>query len=106
MLKKGQARRLGSSDAFADLLQVFAVQLNQIAECFRFAGASRQGGFAAVDTSLDLKGPFLGVLSAQECLIDIFSFPPNLASPGTGFELGECRQIVCAPCALSRRTAA
>jgi hypothetical protein len=56
------------------------MQLDQIAECFRVAGASRDCGFA-IDAPLDLKRPFLGILSAQECLIDIFSFPPHLGSP-------------------------
>jgi hypothetical protein len=72
----------------------------------RVAGASCEGRFAAIDTSLDLKRPFLSVFSAEERLIDIFSFPPHLGSPGTGIEFGEGRQNVCAPCALSRRTAA
>jgi hypothetical protein len=83
-------------------LQVFAMQLDQIAECFRVAGASRDCGFAAIDAPLDLKRPFLGILSAQECVIDIFSFPPHLGSPGPGIELGERRQNERAPCALSR----
>ena len=52
------------------------------------------------------RGPFLGVLAAKKCLVDIFSFPPHLDSPGTRFELRESRQTVCAPRALSRRTAA
>ena len=55
------------------------MQLDQIAECFRVAGASRDCGFAAIDAPLDLKRPSLGILSAQECVIDIFSFPPHLA---------------------------
>jgi hypothetical protein len=55
------------------------MQLDQIAECFRVAGASRDCGFAAIDAPLDLKRPFLGILSAQECVIDIFSFPPHWA---------------------------
>ena len=58
--------------------------------------------FAAIDAPLDLKRPFLGILSAQECVIDIFSFPPHLGSPRPGIELGERRQNVRAPCALSR----
>jgi hypothetical protein len=106
VLKKGEARRFGSPNAFAHLLKVLPMQLNQIAECFRVAGASREGGFTAIDTPLDLKRPFLGVLSTKECLIDIFSFPPHLGSPGPRIELCERRQNVCAPCALSRRTAA
>jgi hypothetical protein len=97
--------RPGTTNAFAQLLQVFAMQLDQIAERFRVAGASCDGGFAAIDAPLDVKRRFLGVLSAQECLIDIFSFPPHLGTPGPGIELGERRQNVCAPCALSRRTA-
>jgi hypothetical protein len=83
--------RPGTTNAFAHLLQVFAMQLDQIAERFRVAGASCDGRFVAIDAPLDVKRPFLGVLSAQECLIDIFSFPWRLSSR--------------APCALCRRTA-
>ena len=60
-------------------------------------GGSRDCRFAAVYAPFDLKRPFLGVLSAKECLIDILSFPPHLGSPGSGIELGECRQT-CALC--------
>jgi len=82
VFKKGEAHPFGTTNAFAHLLQVFAMQLDQIAECFRIAGASCDCGFAAIDAPLDLQRPFLSVLSAQECLIDIFSFPPHLGSPG------------------------
>jgi hypothetical protein len=81
-LEESEARSLRSSDGFAHLLKVLAMQLDQIAERLRVAGASRQGGLAPVDASLDLKRPFLGVLSAKECLVDIFSFPWRLGSPG------------------------
>ena len=64
VLKKGEAGRLGSSNGFAYLLKVFAMQLNQISECFRVPRASREGGFATIDTPLDLKRLFLGVLAA------------------------------------------
>ena len=87
-------------------LEVFAMQLNQIAERLGVPRLSRESKFAAINPSLDLKRPFLGVLSTAECLVDIFSFSPNLGTPGTGIELRECRQSVCAPCAPSRRTAA
>ena len=39
----------------------------------------RHGGLAAVDTALNLKRPFLGVFSAKEGLVDIFSFSPHWA---------------------------
>jgi hypothetical protein len=42
------------------------------------AGDERDGRFAVIDAPFDLKR--LGVLSAKECLIDIFSFPPHLDS--------------------------
>jgi hypothetical protein len=106
VFKKGEAHPFGTTNAFADPLQVFAMQLDQIAECFRVARASRDRGFAAIDAPLDLKRPFLGILSAQECVIDIFSFPPHLGSSGPGIDLGERRQNLCVLCALSRRTAA
>jgi hypothetical protein len=78
------------------------MQLEQVAERFCVTGGSRDGRFAAIDAPFDLKRPFLGVLSAKECLIDMFSFPPHLGSPGSEIELGERRQT----CALSRGTAA
>ena len=56
---------------------------NQTAECFRFSRASYQSWVAAIDTLLDLECLFLGVLAAEECFVDIFSFPPHLDSPGT-----------------------
>jgi len=80
VFKKGEAHPFGTTNAFAHLLQVFAMQLDQIAECFRVARASRDGGFAAIDTPPDLKRPFLSAVSAQERLIDIFSFPWRLDS--------------------------
>jgi hypothetical protein len=72
------------------------MQLDQVAERFCVTGALRDGKFAAIDAPSDLKRPVLGVPSAKECLIDIFSFPPHLGSPGSGIELGERRQT----CAL------
>ena len=45
VFKKGEAHPFGTTNAFADPLQVFAMQLDQIAECFRVAGASRDCGF-------------------------------------------------------------
>ncbi len=106
VLKEGETRRLRSSDAFSDVLKILAMQLNQITERFRLTRASYQSGFAAIDTPLDIECPFLGVLAAEERPVDILSFPPHLDSPGARFELCESRQNVCAPCALSRRTAA
>lgn len=106
VLKEGETRRLRSSDAFPDVLKVLAMQLNQITERFRLTRASYQSGFAAIDTPLDIECPFLGVLAAEERFVDILSFPPHLDSPGARFELCESRQNMCAPCALSRRTAA
>jgi hypothetical protein len=60
------------------------VQLDQVVESLCVAGASRDGWFASVEPPLDIERAFLGVLSAPECLIDIFSFPPNLRWPAPG----------------------
>ena len=105
-LEKVEARRPGSPDGLSYLLKVFAMQGDQIAESPGLARASRQRRVAAVDSSLDIERPLFGVLPAKERLVDIFSFPPHLNAPGTGTQLCERRQSVCAPCALSRRTAA
>jgi hypothetical protein len=104
-LEKGEARRLGSSDGLSYLLKVFAMQADQISESPGLARASRQRRVAAIDPSLDIERPFLAVFPAQECLVDILSFPPHLDPPGPGIELREGRQNVRAPCAVSRRTA-
>jgi len=82
------------------------MQLNQISNRFSVVRPLRQGGLAAIDTALNLKSPYLGVFSAEEGLVDIFSFPSHLDSPGTRLEFREGRQNVCAPCAPSRRIAA
>ena len=66
---------------------------DQIAERFRVAAGSRDGGFAAVDASFDLEGPLLVLLPAEECLIDRSSVTPRLSAPGPGIEL-------CKTCAL------
>ena len=106
LLEKGKARRLGSPDGFSYLPKVFAMEIDQIAERLGVPGASHKGRVATIDAPLDIERPFLRVLSAKECVVDIFSFPPHLNSPGTGIELRERRQGVFAPCALSRRIAA
>jgi hypothetical protein len=86
-LRSSQTGRFGSPNAFADLLQVFSMQRDQIAECFGVARGSRDGGFAAVDAPLDLKRPFLGVFPAQECLVTYFPFPRTWAPQEREFSL-------------------
>ena len=74
MFKKGEAHPFGTTNAFADPLQVFAMQLDQIAECFRVAGASRDCGFAAIDAPLDLKRPFLASFRRKNVSLTYFPF--------------------------------
>ena len=80
------------------------MQLNQVGECFRVPRASRESGFATIDTPLDLERPFLGVLSAAERLVDNFPFRRTWTrqEPELSFVIVA---KVCAPCAPSCRTA-
>jgi hypothetical protein len=64
---------------------VVATQLDQIVDYFHVAGASADV-VRPIDAPLNRERPFLGVLSAEERLIDIFSFPPQVDSPEPGIE--------------------
>lgn len=44
---------------------------------------SRSCGLLTINSSLDIQRPFLGVLTADERLIDVFSFTPDLGTPRT-----------------------
>ncbi len=83
---EGQARRLGSSNALPDLLEVFAMQLDQVADRSSIARHLPHGRIAAIDTALDLECLVLGVLAAKEGLVDMLPFSPHLGSLGIRFE--------------------
>ncbi len=43
----------------------------------------RSCGLLTINSSFDIQCPFLGVLTADERLIDVFSLTPDLGSPRT-----------------------
>jgi len=57
MFEKGEARRLRSSNTSPDLLQVFAMQLDQISNRFCIARTLCHGRLAAINTVLNLERP-------------------------------------------------
>ena len=67
---------------FADLLEVRAVKRDEVAHELGVSGPG-SGRFLAVDAPLDVECPFLGILSAPEGLVDIFTLAPNLGAPRT-----------------------
>jgi transposase len=67
---------------------------------------SREPRTKAIGPPFNLEAHSSASLRRRNVSLTYFSFPPHLDSPGTRFELRESRQTVCAPRALSRRTAA
>jgi len=66
----------------------------------------RERGLSAINAPLDFECPFLSIFAAEKRVIDILPLPSHLDAPRSGFEPGEGRHSVCAPCALRRRTGA
>ncbi|KJC55867.1 hypothetical protein UP10_36215 [Bradyrhizobium sp. LTSPM299] len=58
------------------------VKRDKIAEKLGFSGP-RSRGLLPINSSLDIQRPFLGVLTADERLVDVFSFTPDLGTPRT-----------------------
>jgi hypothetical protein len=54
---------------------------DEIAEELDVAGFVRRCRFLAIDPPLDIDAPFLRVLSAEKCLVDIFPLSSDLDSP-------------------------
>jgi hypothetical protein len=63
---------LETTDVLPDLFQVLAMERDEIAEELNVAGLARRCRFLAIDPPLDIDTPFLCVLSAEKCLVDIF----------------------------------
>jgi hypothetical protein len=81
-VQKGEAGSLGTTDVLPDLFQVLAMKCDEIAEELDVAGFARRCRFVAIDPPLDFDAPFLRVLSAEKCLVDIFPLSSDLDSPG------------------------
>jgi hypothetical protein len=54
---------------------------DEIAEELDVAGFARRCRFLAIDPLLDIDAPFLRILSAEKCLVDIFPLSSDLDSP-------------------------
>jgi hypothetical protein len=80
-VQEDEAGSLGATDILPDLFQVVAMKRDEIAEELDVAGFARRCRFLAIDPPLDINGPFLRVLSTEECLVDIFPLSSDLDSP-------------------------
>ncbi len=80
-IQEDEAGSLGTTYVLPDLSQVLAVKRDEIAEELDVAGFVRHRGLLAIDPPLDIDAPFLRVLSAEKCLVDIFPLSSDLDSP-------------------------
>jgi len=80
-IQEDEAGSLGTTDVFPDLSQVLTVKCDEIAEELDVTRLARRCRFLAIDPSLDIDAPFLCVLSAEKCLVDIFLLSSDLDSP-------------------------
>ncbi len=81
-VQEDKAGSLGTTDVLPDLFQVLAMERDEIAEELDVARLARRCRFLAIDPPLDIDAPFLRVLSAEKCLVDIFPLSSDLDSPG------------------------
>ncbi len=77
-VQEDEAGSLGAADVLPDLFQVLAMERDEIAEELDVAGLARSCRFLAIDPSLDIDAPFLRILSAEKCLVDIFPLSSEL----------------------------
>ena len=80
-VQEDEAGSLGTTDILPDLFQVLAMKRDEIAEELDVARFARRCRFLAIDPPLDVDGPFVRVLSAEKCLVDIFPLSSDLDSP-------------------------
>jgi hypothetical protein len=80
-VQEDKAGSLGATDVLPNLFQVLAMERDEIAEELDAAGLARRCRFLAIDPPLDIDAPFLRVLSAKKCLVDIFPLSSDLDSP-------------------------
>jgi hypothetical protein len=84
-VEKIETCALGASDPFADLFQVLTVKRDEVTKELDVPGFPRRRGFLSIYATLDIESPFLCVLPAEECVIDIFPLSSDLGSPGPRF---------------------
>ncbi len=80
-LQEDEAGSLGTTDVLPDLFQVLAMKRDEIAEELDVTGFVRRRRFLPVNPPLDIDAPFLRVLSAEKCLVDIFPLSSDLDFP-------------------------
>jgi hypothetical protein len=80
-VQEHEAGSLGTTDVLPDLLQVLAMERDEIAEELDVARLACRCRFLAIDPPLDIDAPFVRVLSAEKCLVDIFPLSSDLDSP-------------------------
>jgi hypothetical protein len=81
-VQEDEAGSLGTTNVLPNLFQVLAMKRYEIAEKLDVAGFVRCCRFLPVNPPFDIDGPFLRVLSAKKCLVDIFPLSSDLDSPG------------------------
>jgi hypothetical protein len=57
------------------------MERDEVAEEMDVARLARRCRFLAIGSPLDIDAPFLRVLSAEKCLVDIFPLSSDLDSP-------------------------
>ena len=81
-VQEDEAGSLGTTDILPDLFQVLAMERDEIAEELDVARLACRCRLLAINPPLDIDAPFLRVLSAEKCLVDIFPLSSDLDSPG------------------------
>ena len=80
-VQEDEAGSLGTTDILPDLFQVLAIERDEIAEELDVARLARRCRSLAIDPPFDIDAPFLRVLSAEKCLVDIFPLSSDFDSP-------------------------
>jgi len=80
-VQEDETGSLGTTDVLPDLFQVLAMERNEIAEELDIPRLACRCRFLTIDPPLDIDAPFLRVLSAEKCLVDIFPLSSDLDSP-------------------------
>jgi hypothetical protein len=80
-VQEDKASSLGTTHVLPDLFQVLAMERDEIAEELDVARLACRCRFLTIDPPLDIDAPFLRVLSAEKCLVDIFPLSSDLDSP-------------------------
>jgi len=75
-----KAGSFGTTNVLPNLFQVLAMKRDEIAEELGVAGFLRRR-FLPIYAPLDIDAPFLRVLAADKCFVDIFPLSSDLDSP-------------------------